>query len=299
LLRRLRAQTDESLFASFSTEKEDPSLSFLLLAPVWAWLLLCVAAPALILLAIALAVPAEAVPPFVLGWNLEPFALALGDPLYREALWGSVRVAGLVAGLCLLVGYPMALAIARAPARWRPILRALVVLPFLSGVLLRLVAWIGILRDEGYLNAALLALGVAEAPVAMLHSEAAMLAGLVYVYLPFMVLPVEARLSAADPALEQAAADLGASPWRAWWRVTWPLSLPGVVAGLVLVAVPVSGEVVVPALLGSAETLMLGRVIWDAFFQERDWPQAAALAMVLLLVVLLLVVLVPAGLVRR
>ena len=265
-----------------------------LLTPVWTWLLLCVAAPAAILLAIALAVPAEAVPPFELGWNLEPLALALGDPLYRDALWGSVRVAALAAGLCLLIGYPMALGIARAPARWRPVLRALVVVPFLSGVLLRLVAWIAILRDEGYLNAALLALGVVEAPVAMLHSEAAMLVGLVYVYLPFMVLPIEARLSAADPTLEQAAADLGASPWRAWWRVTLPLSLPGVVAGVVLVAVPVSGEVVVPALLGSAETLMLGRVIWDAFFQERDWPQAAALA-----VVLLAVVLVPIGAMRR
>jgi putrescine transport system permease protein len=279
---------EESLFASFSSEKEGlASLRTLLLVPVWTWLLLCVAAPFAILLAIALAVPADAVPPFVLGWHGGSFALAFGDPLYRDALWGSVRIALLTAGLCLLVGYPMALAIARAPEGWRPVLRALVVLPFLAGVLLRLVAWIGLLRDQGHVNATLLALGVIDAPLMLLHSEGAMLAGLVYVYLPFMVLPIEARLSASDPALERAAADLGAAPWRVWWRVTLPLSLPGVVAGVVLVAVPVSGEVVVPMLLGAPETVMLGRVIWDAFFQERDWPQAAALAVVLLAVVLL------------
>jgi putrescine transport system permease protein len=268
-------------------------LRALLLLPVWAWLLLCVAAPGAILVMVALAAPADAVPPFVPGWHGEAFALALGDPLYRDALWGSLRIAGQTAGLALLLGYPMALAIARAPARRRPLLRALVVLPFLTGVLLRLVAWIGLLRDQGHANGLLMALGVVDAPLPLLHSEGAMLVGLVHVYLPFMELPIEARLSAADPALQAAAADLGASPWRAWWRVTLPLSLPGVVAGVVLVAVPVSGEVVVPALLGAPETLMLGRVIWDAFFQERDWPQAAALA-----VLLLALALVPARLVR-
>jgi putrescine transport system permease protein len=246
------------------------------------WLLAFVATPAAILLAIALATPTDSVPPFALGWNPEPLALALTDPLYHAALWGSLRMAALTAVLCLLIGYPMALAIARAPARHRPLLRALVVLPFLTGVLLRLTAWIAILRDEGYANAALLALGLIDAPLHLLHTEGAMLVGLAYVYLPFMVLPIEARLSAADPALEQAAADLGAPPWRAFLHVTLPLSLPGVLAGIVLVAVPVSGEVVIPALLGAPENLTLGRVIWDAFFQERDWPQAAALAVVLL-----------------
>ena len=167
------------------------------------------------------------------------------------------------------------------------LLRALVLLPLLTGVLLRLTAWIAILRDEGYLNVALLALGLADAPLHLLHTEAAMLVGLAYVYLPFMILPIEARLSAADPALEQAAADLGAPPWRVFRHVTLPLSLPGVLAGIVLVAVPVSGEVIVPALLGAPENLTLGRVIWDAFFQERDWPQAAALAVILLALVLL------------
>ncbi len=252
-----------------------------------AWLLAFVAAPAAILLAIALATPIEAVPPFALGWNTEPLALALTDPLYHAALWGSLRMAALAAGLCLLLGYPMAIAIARAPSHRRPLLRALVLLPLLTGVLLRLTAWIAILRDEGYLNAALLALGLTDAPLHLLHTEAAMLVGLAYVYLPFMILPIEARLSAADPALEQAAADLGAPPWRVFLHITLPLSLPGVLAGIVLVAVPVSGEVVIPALLGAPESLTLGRVIWDAFFQERDWPQAAALAVVLLALALI------------
>jgi putrescine transport system permease protein len=253
----------------------------------FAWLLAFVATPALILLAIALATPTDSVPPFALGWNPEPLALALTDPLYHAALWGSLRMAALTALLCLLLGYPMAIAIARAPARHRPLLRALVVLPFLTGVLLRLTAWIAILRDEGTLNAALLALGLIDTPLHLLHTEGAMLVGLAYVYLPFMVLPIEARLSAADPALAQAAADLGAPPWRAFLHITLPLSLPGVLAGVVLVAVPVSGEVVIPALLGAPESLTLGRVIWDVFFQERDWPQAAALAVVLLALVLI------------
>ncbi len=252
-----------------------------------AWLLAFVATPAAILLAIALSTPTEAVPPFALGWNPEPLALAPTDPLYRAALWGSLRMAALTAVLCLGLGYPMALAIARAPAHRRPLLRALVLLPLLTGVLLRLTAWIAILRDEGYANAALLALGLIDQPLHLLHTEGAMLVGLAYVYLPFMVLPIEARLSAADPGLEQAAADLGAPPWRVFRHVTLPLSLPGVLAGVVLVAVPVSGEVIVPALLGAPENLTLGRVIWDAFFQERDWPQAAALAVILLALVLL------------
>ena len=267
-------------------QKKKTFLTFLL-APVWAWLLLAVAAPAAVLIAIALSVPADAVPPFVLGWNTEPFALALTDPLYRDALWGSVEMAGVTAVLALLLGYPMALTIARAKPSRRALLRGLVVLPFLTGMLLRMTAWISILRDEGFVNGALMALGLTDAPVALLHTAAASYAGLVYVYLPFMVLPIEARLSAADPALELAAADLGAAPWRVWWRITLPLSLPGVMAGLVLVAVPVSGEVVVPALLGAPDQLTLGRLVWDAFFQERDWPQAAALAVVLLGVVLL------------
>eukprot|EP01035_Chromulina_nebulosa_P000154 gene154-232_t len=228
----------------------------------------------------ALATPVEGVPPFRLGLSPVAFGLALGDAVYRDALFGSLRIAGLTAGLCLLAGYPMALAIARS--RHRALLLALVVLPFWSGYLLRVLAWIGILRDEGWLNGALLGLGIVAEPLPMLHSDGAMLVGLVYTYLPFLILPLEARLAAADPALEAAAADLGATPWRCFLRITLPLSLPGVWAGLLLVFVPVAGEVVIPSLLGAPESQTLGRAIWEAFFAERDWPQAAALAMLLL-----------------
>ncbi len=255
-----------------------------LLAPVWAWLAAFVAVPAGVLLALAFATPVEGVPPFRLGFSFDAFGLALGDAVYREALWGSLRIGGMTAGLCLLVGYPMALAIARS--RRRALLLALVVLPFWSGYLLRTLAWIGILRDEGWLNGMLLGLGVIAAPLPMLHSEGAMLVGLVYTYLPFLILPLEARLAAADPALEAAAADLGASPWQVFWRVSLPLSLPGVGAGLLLVFVPVAGEVVIPALLGAPDSLTLGRTIWEEFFANRDWPQASALALVLLVIVL-------------
>lgn len=255
-------------------------MSRALLAPVWAWLALFVAAPVALLLAIALATPVEGVPPFRLGLSFAGFGQAFTDGVYHDALLGSLRIAGMTAFLCLLIGYPMALRIARA--RHRALLLALVVLPFWSGYLLRALAWIGILRDEGWLNAALLALGLIDAPLQMLHSDGAMLVGLVYTYLPFLILPLEARLAAADPALEQAAADLGASPWRSFLRITLPLSLPGIGAGLLLVFVPVAGEVVIPALLGAPDSLTLGRAIWEEFFANRDWPQASALAVLLL-----------------
>jgi putrescine transport system permease protein len=251
----------------------------LLLVPAWLWLGLFVAAPAAVLLAIALASPADAVPPFRLGPDLAALA-GLADAIYVRAFAGSLATGAATALLCLLLGYPMALAIARSPRR--RLLLLFVMLPFWSGVLLRLVAWIGILRDQGLANAALRALGIIETPMPLLHTDFAMLLGLVYCYLPFLVLPVEARLAAADPALEEAAADLGARPWRVFLRVTLPLSLPGVWAGLALVFVPVCGEVVIPDLLGAPSSLTMGRVIWDEFFQAGDWPQAAALAVALL-----------------
>jgi putrescine transport system permease protein len=201
-------------------------------------------------------------------------------------------MAAAAAGLCLLLGYPMALAISRSPHR-RGLLLA-VMLPFWSGVLLRLVAWIGLLRDEGLVNALLLRLGLIGEPLKLLHSDGAMLLGLVSCYLPFLILPLEARLVAADRRLEDAAADLGAGPWRRFRRVTLPLSLPGVRAGLALVFVPVCGEYVIPELLGAPSSLTMGRVIWDEFFQAGDWPQAAALA-----VALLVLLLAPALLLRR
>ena len=255
----------------------------LLLAPVWLWLLVFVGAPAAILVTIALAVPAASVPPFRLGWG--PGGLAgLLDGHYVSAFGRSLATASAAAMICLVAGYPMALAIARS--RRRRLLLLLVMLPFWSGVLLRLVAWVGILRDEGVLNGLLRALHLVSQPLPLLHTDTAMLVGLVYCYLPFLVLPVEARLAVADRGYERAAADLGAAPWAVFRRVTWPMSLPGVWAGLALVFIPVTGEYVIPELLGAPSSLTLGRVIWDEFFQSGDWPQAAALAVALLAVLI-------------
>ncbi len=270
----------------------------LVLLPVWAWLLAFLAAPACILAVIALASPAEGVPPYTPGLGGTALA-ALEDPYYLDAFLASLRVGAISAVLCLLPGYPMALAIARAEPRRRSLLLLLVMLPFWTGLLLRLTAWIFLLRDEGLVNAALLRLGLIDAPLPLLHSDFAMYVGMVYCYLPFLILPLEARLAAADPALEQAAADLGAPPWRVFTAVTLPLSLPGVIAGLALVFVPVTGEYVIPELLGSPSSLTLGRVIWDEFFQNRDWPQAAALSLALLAALLLPHLADPARLVKR
>ena len=174
----------------------------------------------------------------------------------------------------------------RAPEARRNWLLMLVMLPFWSGFLLRILAWISILRDEGVLNSVLLWLGVIAAPLRMMNTDFAMYVGIVYCYLPFQVLPVQARLASADPLLEQAAADLGASPLRVLCHVTLPLAWPGILAGLALVFVPVTGEYVIPALLGGPGSLTIGRVIWDEFFENHDWPQAASLALVLLAVLL-------------
>jgi putrescine transport system permease protein len=250
-------------------------------------LLVFVAAPAAILTAIALATPAEGIPPFALGLDTDSLATLATDPYYRDAFIASLRVAALSAAICLLIGYPMALAIARsAPAR-RKLLLVLVILPFWTGFLLRIAAWIALLRDDGWIDVALQRLGLIAVPIPLLHTDFAMIVGIVYAYLPFMVLPLEARLARADPALEQAAADLGASRLRAFATVTLPLSLPGVIAGLILVFVPVAGEYVIPELLGGPGSMTMGRVIWDEFFQSHDWPLAAALSLALLAVLLM------------
>ncbi len=266
----------------------------LMVVPVWAWLLAFVAAPAAILAAIALANSAEGIPPFRLGFNPENFVTLVTDPYYRDAFFASLLVAAVSAVACLLIGYPMALAIARSPPARRPILLLLVMLPFWTGFLLRIAAWIGLLRDDGWINAVLLALGLVQAPLRMLHTDFAMYVGIIYAYLPFMVLPLEARLARADPMLERAAADLGAGPVRTFLSVTLPLSLPGVAAGLVLVFVPVAGEYVIPEMLGGPGSRTMGRVIWQEFFDNHDWPLAAALSLALLAVLL-----VPAVALRR
>ena len=277
---------------------------WLVLGPLWAWLLLFVAAPALIVLALSFSQAAASVPPYdpLLtwrgGWPVlhllgDNYATLVQDAYYLDAALQSLLVASVSSALCLLIGYPMALAIARAPERWRSLLLLLVMLPFWTGFLLRIVAWIGLLADDGWINLALLRLGVVRAPLHMLYTRFAMYVGIVYCYLPFMVLPLYARLSKLDPALEEAAADLGAGPLRVFASVTLPLSLPGVAAGLALVFMPAVGEYVIPELLGGPAAQTVGRALWNEFFENHDWPMAAALANALLLGLLL-----PLGLLR-
>jgi len=275
----------------------------LVLAIPWAWLALFLLAPTAVVLKIALSNAADGVPPYtpLLQWiggiphlnaTWDNFALILTDPLYRHAFVLSLRVAGLSTLICLLAGYPMALGIARAPEHRRNALLLALMLPFWTGFLMRINAWIGLLQDDGWINAALVFFHLS--PMRLLYTESAMYIGIVYTYLPFMVLPLYARLSRLDPALLDAAGDLGAPPWGAFLSVTLPLSLPGVWAGALLVFVPAVGEYVIPELLGGPQAQLIGRVLWDEFFANRDWPTAAALACMMLVLLLLL----PAGVLR-
>jgi len=283
----------------------------LVLALPAAWMLLFFAAPFAIVLSIGFAEPAEGIPPYgpllrwadgalpVLQLNLGNFQLLLEDPFYVEAVLRSLRVAAISATLCLLIGYPMALAIARAPERWRGTLLLLVILPFWTSFLLRVTAWIGLLQDQGWINGALIGLGLIAEPIPLLYTDLAMYLGITYCYLPFMVLPLYATLVKLDAALLDAAADLGAKPWRAFLTVTLPLSLPGVVAGFLLVFIPAVGEFVIPELLGGPGAQLIGRVLWTEFFQNRDWPLASALAVALLLALVLPIALFQARMGRE
>jgi putrescine transport system permease protein len=274
------------------------------------WLAAFFLVPFGIVLKMSLSDPASAQPPYrpVAPWSaaveewrgfigdldLENFSTLLGDDLYWQAALSSLRIAAIATVLLVLVGYPVAYAMSRAAPRWRPILVALVVLPFWTSFLIRVYAWIGILKPEGLLNQALAGLGLIGTPLAVLNTETAVFIGLVYAYLPFMILPLYASLERIEPVLIEAAQDLGASPTRAFWAVTVPLSAPGVVAGSLLCFIPIVGEFVVPDLLGGSETLMIGRTLWSEFFSNRDWPLASAVA-----VVLLVLLVVPIALYRE
>jgi putrescine transport system permease protein len=279
----------------------------LVIALVWAWLLLFLVIPALIVLKIAISEAADGIPPYapVVSWVAgvphwrgtgQNFALIFSDPLYRNAFLRSLRVAGVSTLICILAGYPMALAIAQAPPRSRNLLLLGVMLPFWTGFLMRINAWIGLLQDDGWINRFFHLLHMA--PVRLLYTDTAMYIGIVYTYLPFMVLPLYARLARMDPALLHAAADLGARPFNAFRTVTLPLSLPGLWAGALLVFVPAVGEYVIPELLGGPQAQLVGRVLWEEFFENRDWPTAAALAC-MLLALLLVVPAVVFGVVSR
>jgi putrescine transport system permease protein len=259
-----------------------------LIGAPFVWFALFFLLPMLIVLKISLAHSAIAIPPYTPlvsghGWQATTanFALLASDDLYLRAYLGSLGYATLATGLCLVLGYPVAHAIARVPTAWRYPLLFLVVLPFWTSFLIRVYAWIAILEPNGLLNRLLLAAGFIEAPLALLNNGFSVELGLVYSYLPFMILPIYGSLSALDESLIEAAADLGARPWRAFLAVTLPLSVPGVAAGCLLVLVPAIGEFVIPDLLGGPDTLMIGKVLWNEFFENHDWPVAAAVAVAL------------------
>jgi putrescine transport system permease protein len=248
------------------------------IAPVFAWLLAAIAAPFALIVAISFGEATQGAPPFEWRLSFANYRLLLSDDLYWGALLNAARIAGTSTFVCLLVGYPMAMAIVRAAPQRRALLLFLVMLPFWTSFLIRVYAWMGLLRPTGLVNALLGDLGLIEEPLQLIANEFAVHLGIVYAYLPFMILPLYATLEKLDGTLLEAAYDLGAGPQRAFWRVTFPLSLPGVAAGALLVFIPASGEFVIPDLLGGPSSPMIGRVLWFEFFQNRDWPMACALA---------------------
>ena len=222
----------------------------------------------------------EGVRAFLAGLDFETYARLISDRLYVAAYLSSLKFAAISTAILLVVGYPLAYAMARAPDGVRQALLMAVILPFWTSFLIRVYALIGILKPEGLLNLALTSLGLA--PVSLLNTDTAIYIGLTYAYLPFMVLPLYAVLERQRDDLLEAAADLGATPFAAFWKVTFPLSLPGVGAGALLCFIPMVGEFVIPDLLGGSGTLMLGKTIWTEFFANRDWPAASAVAVALL-----------------
>jgi putrescine transport system permease protein len=210
----------------------------------------------------------------------------LGNTIYMQAYKTSLKYAFLTTLLCLLISYPFAYFLARSRPSIRPALLMLVMLPFWTSFLLRVYAWKGILADQGVLNNLLLAVGIIQEPLQLLYTDVSMLVGMTYVYCPFMILPLYANLVKMDFRLLEAAHDLGASAWKAFWLITVPLSKSGIIAGSMLVFIPAVGEFVIPSLLGGAENIMIGRVVWDEMFSSNNWPRAAALSVVMILLIL-------------
>ena len=218
--------------------------------------------------------------------SLDNFRLLVSDNLYVLSYWRSLVVAAISTAILLAIGYPIAYAMSRLPQRWQGVAMMLVIVPFWTSFLIRIYAWINILQHDGLLNQILLALHVVSVPVVWLSTDSAMYLGIVYSYLPFMILPLYATLAKMDPALLEAAGDLGASPRESFWLVTFPLSLPGVGAGALLCFIPIVGEFVIPDLLAGSNSLMIGQTLWLEFFTNKDWPVASASAVVLLLLLL-------------
>jgi putrescine transport system permease protein len=266
------------------------------------WMVLFFLVPFAFVLKISLSQTAIAQPPYtpVFGigdiamWkagfaalSLDNFRLLIADNLYVASYLRSIVVALASTAILLAIGYPIAYGMARLPQRWQGVAMMLVIVPFWTSFLIRIYAWINILQHDGLLNKVLLALHVVSAPVVWLSTDTAMLIGIVYSYLPFMILPLYATLAKLDDALLEAAADLGASRIDAFWLVTFPLSLPGIGAGALLCFIPIVGEFVIPDLLAGSDSLMIGQTLWLEFFTNKDWPVASAIAVVLLIVLLL------------
>ncbi len=263
------------------------------------WLAVFFLVPFLVVAKISLSEPTIAQPPFLpmFTWagtgvlevriDFSNYLFLLEDTLYVAAYLESVQIAAVSTVVCLLIGYPMAYFIARARQPLQNVLLLLVILPFWTSFLLRVYAWIGFMSREGLINQALMGVGIVAEPVTMLQTDFAVYVGIIYTYLPFMVLPLYANLVRLDRDLEEAASDLGARPATRFLTVTLPMSVPGIVGGSLLVFIPAIGEFVIPALLGGPDTLMIGRILWDEFFANRDWPVASAVAVAILLVVVI------------
>jgi putrescine transport system permease protein len=268
----------------------------------YVWMLLFFLVPFGFVLKISLSQTAIAQPPYLPvfdpaeGWSaikaafaalsLDNFRLIGSDDLYVLSYLRSLIVAVVSTAILLLIGYPIAYGMARLPRRWQAVAMMLVIVPFWTSFLIRIYAWINILQHDGLLNQILLALHLVSRPVVWLSTDSAMYLGIVYSYLPFMILPLYATLTKMEPALEEAAADLGASPLHVFWLVTFPLSLPGVAAGVLLCFIPIVGEFVIPDLLAGSNSLMIGQTLWLEFFTNKDWPVASAVAIVLLVLLL-------------
>jgi putrescine transport system permease protein len=273
------------------------SRRLMLLIP-YAWLAVFFLAPFLIVFKISLSQTVIAQPPYVplldvsAGWHglqsfaerlsLDTYRLLASDPIYLFSYLKSLKIAGVSTAILLAIGYPLAYGIARSPRRLQPLLVMAVVLPFWTSFLIRVYAWINILQRDGLLNDVLLRLHIVNTPAAWLSSDTAIYIGVVYSYLPFMVLPLYATLEKMDDTLLEAAADLGCTRAQTFWRVTAPLSLPGVAAGCLLCFIPIVGEFVIPDLLGGSDSLMIGQTLWTEFFSNRDWPVASSIAVTLL-----------------
>lgn len=275
------------------------SAKWLVVIIPYLWMVLFFVAPFLIIVKISLSDTAIAMPPytpvlegfaaigdFISQLDFENYIFLTEDSLYFNAYVSSLRIAMISTFLLLLIGYPMALAMARASVSIRPTLVMLVILPFWTSFLIRVYAWIGILKPEGLLTVLLQSLGLMDegSQVQIFRTEIAVFIGIVYSYLPFMVLPLYSALEKMDGTLLEAASDLGCPPWKAFWKITFPLSIPGVIAGSMICFIPITGEFVIPDLLGGADTLMIGKTLWTEFFGNRDWPLASAVAVLLLLI---------------